>query len=68
MTYRVFHRRFAAYHHPADRKGVMSTRDGAATWTDRAEAAAVAAELNMRDQEPEYGALGEDDWIVVDDT
>jgi hypothetical protein len=45
----------------------MSTRDRAATWDDRAEAEAVAAELNERDRHPEYGQLGQDDWIVVDD-
>ena len=45
----------------------MSTRDRAATWDNRAEAEAVATELNERDRQPEYGALGEDDWIVVDD-
>jgi len=46
----------------------MSTRKGAATWDDRAEAEAVAAELNERDRQPEYGQLGQDDWVVVDDT
>jgi hypothetical protein len=62
-TFRVFHRRFEAYHHPDDRKGVMMpTRDGAATWDDRAEAKAVGAQLNERDRQPEYGELGHDDW------
>jgi hypothetical protein len=68
MTLRVYNRRFDAYHHPNNRKGVMSTRAGAATWDGRAEAEAVAAALNERDRRPEYGALGKDDWIVVDDT
>jgi hypothetical protein len=27
----------------------------------------VAAELNERDRQPEYGELGRDDWIVVED-
>jgi hypothetical protein len=66
-TFRVFNRRFGSYHNPDNRKGVMSTWDGAATWDDRAEAEAVAAELNDRDRHPEYGTLGQDDWIVVDD-
>jgi hypothetical protein len=66
-VYRVFHRRFSAYHNPDDPKGVMSTWDGAATWDDRAEAEAVAEALNERDRRPEYGDVGEDDWIVVDD-
>jgi len=56
-VYRVFNRRFEAYHDPSDRQGVMSTRDGAATWTDKAEAEAVAAELNERDREPERATL-----------
>jgi hypothetical protein len=34
----------------------------------RAEAEVVAAELNQRDRQPEYGELGHDDWIVVTDT
>ena len=67
MRYRVFNRRFEAYHHPYNRQGVMSTWDRAAMWVDRAEAKAVAAALNERDRHPEYGPLGEDDWIVVDD-
>jgi hypothetical protein len=65
--YRVYHRRFEAYHHPDGRKGVMATWDRAATWDDRAQAEAVAADLNQRDRQAEYGHLGEDDWIVVDD-
>jgi hypothetical protein len=32
-----------------------------------ADADAVAAELNERDQQPEYGQLGQDDWVVVED-
>jgi hypothetical protein len=68
MTHRVFNRRFDAYHNPDDHQGVMSTRDGAATWDDRAEAEAVAAALNERDRHPEYGQLGDDDWVVVDDS
>jgi hypothetical protein len=66
-VYRVYHRRFEAYHHPDNPMGVMSTWDGAATWDNMAEAEAVAAELNERDRHPEYGDLGEADWIVVDD-
>jgi hypothetical protein len=66
-VYRVFNRRFEAYHHPYNRQGVMSTRDRAATWTDRDEAEAVEAALNERDRDPEYGDRGEDDWIVVDE-
>jgi len=27
----------------------------------------VAAELNEPDRQPEYGELGHDDWIVVND-
>jgi hypothetical protein len=49
----VFHRRFEAFHHPDNRKGVMSTRERAATWDDRAEV--VAAVLNERDRRPKYG-------------
>jgi hypothetical protein len=67
MTYRVFHRRFGAYHHPDDAMGVMSTWDGAATWDDKVEAEAVAEALKERDRQPEYGDLSDDDWIVVDD-
>jgi hypothetical protein len=67
-VYRVFHRRVEAYHNPADPKGVMSTWKGAATWENRADAEAVAEALNERDSRPEYGDLGEDDWIVIDDT
>ena len=66
-VYRVYHRRFEAYHNPDNPKGVMSTWDSAATWDDKANAEAVAEALNDRDRQPEYGALGEDDWIVVDD-
>jgi hypothetical protein len=66
-VYRVFNRRFEAYHHPYNRQGVMSTRDRAATWADRTDAEAVAAELNERDLQPEYGQLGHDDWVVVED-
>jgi hypothetical protein len=65
--YRVYHRRFEAYHQPDDAQGVMATWDGAATWDERAEAEAVAAELNERDRQTESSDLGEDDWIVVDD-
>jgi hypothetical protein len=65
-TFRVFNRRFGAYHHPDNRKGVMSTLERAGTWDTRAEAEAVAAELNERDRQPEYGQLGDDDWVVVD--
>jgi hypothetical protein len=45
----------------------MATWDRAATWDDRTEAEQVAAELNERDRQAEYGDLGDDDWIVVDD-
>jgi hypothetical protein len=65
--YRVYHRRFEAYHHPDDPPGVMATWDQAATWDDRSEAEAVAAELNERDRQAEHGDLGEGDWLVVDD-
>jgi hypothetical protein len=65
--YRIYHRRFEAYHHPDDHKGVMATWDRATTWDDRAEAEATAAELNQRARQAESGDLGEDDWIVVDD-
>ena len=65
--YRVLNRRFGAYHHPYNRQGVMSTWAAAATWDDRSEAEAVAAALNERDRHPQYGDLGEHDWIVVDD-
>jgi hypothetical protein len=33
----------------------------------RLDAEAVAAELNQRDRQPEYGQLGYDDWVVVED-
>jgi hypothetical protein len=42
----------------------MATRDRAAVWGNRRDADAVAAELNERDRQPEYGELGHDDWIV----
>lgn len=68
IAYLVFHRRFeSSYHRPDNPKGVMSTRARAAIWDDRAEAEAVAAELNERDLRPEYGELGHDDWAVVED-
>jgi hypothetical protein len=67
MAFRVFNRKFKAYHRPGDPPGVMSTRDRAAIWDDRADADAVAAALNERDRQPEYGELGHDDWIVVED-
>jgi hypothetical protein len=66
--FRVFNSRFGSYHRPDNPRGVTSTRDRAATWADRTEAEAVAAELNERDRQPEYGALGGDDWVVVDDS
>jgi hypothetical protein len=68
MLYRVFNRRFEAYHRPGDPPGVMATHDRAATWDNRTDAEAVAAELNERDRQPEYGELGRDDWVVVADT
>jgi hypothetical protein len=67
MAFRVFNRKCESYHRPGDPKGVMSTRDRAAIWDDRADADAVAAALNERDRQPEYGELGHDDWIVVED-
>jgi hypothetical protein len=45
----------------------MATRDRAAIWANRADAERVAAELNERDCRPEYGELGHDDWIVVEE-
>jgi hypothetical protein len=65
--YRVYNRKFEAYHHPDDAQGVTATWDRAATWDERAEAEAVATELNERDRQIESGDLAEDDWIVVDD-
>jgi hypothetical protein len=67
LLYRVFNRKFESYHRPGDPPGVMATRDRAAIWNDRTEAEQVAAELNERDRRPEYGQLGQDDWIVVED-
>lgn len=67
MAYRVYNRKFQAYHRPDNPKGVMSTRDRAAIWDNRADAEAVVDELNERDRQPEYGELGHDDWTVVDD-
>jgi hypothetical protein len=67
MVFLVFNRRFESYHRPGDPKGVMATRDRAANWANRADAERVAAELNERDCRPEYGELGHDDWIVVED-
>jgi hypothetical protein len=46
---------------------VVGVGERAATWDDRAEAEAVAAALNGRDRQPEYGELGRDDWMVVED-
>jgi hypothetical protein len=66
MPYRVFNRKFEAWHHPGNPKGVMVGRNRAARWEDRAAAERVAAELNQRDRHPEYGELGHDDWIVVE--
>jgi hypothetical protein len=68
MLYRVFNRRFEAYHHPGDPKGVMASGDRAWVWENRTDAEQVAAELNERDRRPEYGELGHDDWIVVADS
>jgi hypothetical protein len=67
MMYRVFNRRFEAWHRLGDPNGVMSNRDRASDWEDRTEAERVAAALNERDRHPEYGELGRDDWIVVED-
>jgi hypothetical protein len=67
MVFLVFNRRFESYHRPGDAKGVMATRDRAAIWANRADADRVATELNERDCRPEYGELGHDDWIVVED-
>ena len=67
MAYKVFNRKFEAYHRPDNPKGVMSTRDRAAIWNDRTDAEAVAEELNDRDRRPEYGELGHDDWVVVEE-
>jgi hypothetical protein len=35
---------------------ILSTLERAGTWDDRVEAEAVAAELNERDRQPEYGS------------
>jgi hypothetical protein len=67
VAYNVFNRKFEAYHRPDNPKGVMSTRDRAAIWNDRTDAEAVAGELNDRDRRPEYGELGHDDWVVVEE-
>jgi hypothetical protein len=67
VAYKVFNRKFEAYHRPDNPKGVMSTRDRAAIWNDRTDAEAVAEELNDRDRRPEYGELGHDDWVVVEE-
>jgi hypothetical protein len=56
MAYRVFHRRFESCHHPDNRKGEMATRERAATWDDRAEAEAVAAELTNGTGNPNTGS------------
>jgi hypothetical protein len=45
----------------------MATRERAGTWDDRAEPEQVAAELSERHRRPEYGELGHDDWVVVED-
>jgi hypothetical protein len=53
-----------------DRRGVGGEVDlggRAATWDDRAQAEAVAAELNECDRRPEYRESGHDDWVVVED-
>jgi hypothetical protein len=67
MLYRVFNRKFETYHRPGDPPGVMATRDRAWVWDNRTDAEAVAAELNDRDRRPEYGELGHDDWIVIEE-
>ena len=67
MVFLVFNRRFESYHRRGDPKGVMATRDRAAIWANRADADRVATELNERDCRPEYGELGHDDWIVVEE-
>jgi hypothetical protein len=63
----AYNRQFDSYHRVGDPKGVMASRERATEWDDRAEAERIAAELNDRDRRPEYGELGHDDWIVVDD-
>lgn len=45
----------------------MAIHERAWVWDYRVEAEAVAAELNERDRRPEYGELGHDYWIVVED-
>jgi hypothetical protein len=67
VLYRVFNRKFETYHRPGDPPGVMATHHRAWVWENRADAEAVAAELNERDRRPEYGELGHDDWAVVED-
>jgi hypothetical protein len=54
VLYRVYNRKFEAYHHPRDPKGVMATKDRAWIWDNRADTEAAAAELNERDHRPEY--------------
>jgi hypothetical protein len=53
MLYRVYNRKFEAYHRPGNPPRVMATHDRAWVWDHRADAEAVAAELNERDRQPE---------------
>jgi hypothetical protein len=67
MAFRVYNRKYESYHHVGDPKGVMAHRHRATEWSDRADAEQVAAQLNERDRQPDYGELGHDDWVVVTD-
>jgi hypothetical protein len=66
-TFRVFHRRFEAYHHPRQPQGRHVDSGQGGDVGRRADAEAVAGALNERDRQPEYGELGHADWVVVED-
>jgi hypothetical protein len=68
MAWVLQNERSGGYWHPDALQGVTLNRaERAYRFSDRTEAEAVAADLNERDRQPEYGQLGHDDWIVVDD-
>jgi hypothetical protein len=68
MAWVLRNQRNGGYWHPDTLQGTTLNRpERAYRFEDRAEAARAAAGLNERDRHPEYGELGRDDWIVVED-
>jgi hypothetical protein len=60
--------RSGGWWHPQSPQGTtLNHIELAYRFDDRDQAERLAAELNERDRRPEYGELGRDDWIVVED-